>query len=112
MTPVTESIENQENTADPVRARHQHQPNRLYRVLALVGIVAGSLFIVATVFFSGFILGQHGGGGPHHGPHRALVKPFPPGMGPDGPMGPGGGPRSALLTPPSAPAQPSTPPRP
>ena len=66
---------------------YDHRPNRLYRALAWVGIAAGSLFIVATVFFSGYVLGQQGGGGPHHGPHRVMLKPFP-GPWTGGPMGP------------------------
>ena len=110
---VTETSENTLENHDPVPARYEHRPNRLYRALAWVGIAAGSLFIVATVFFSGYVLGQHGGGGMHHGPSRMMLKPF---GGPDGPMGRGGpigpddGPRAERLTPPSA--QPSTPPRP
>ena len=111
---VTESLENHDTIVDPVPARYEHRPKRLYRALAWVGIAAGSLFIFATVFFSGYVLGdQGGGGGPHHGGHRMMLKPFP---GPDGPMGPGGpmgpdnGPRAERLLPPSS--QPSTPPRP
>jgi hypothetical protein len=100
---VTETSENTLENHDPVPARYEHRPNRLYRALAWVGIAAGSLFIVATVFFSGYVLGQHGGAGMHHGPHRMMLKPFP-GPGPDD------RPRAERLTPPSAP--PSTPPRP
>lgn len=99
---VTETLENPNTATDPVR-----RPDRshgLYRALAWVGIAAGSLFIVATVFFSGYILGSHGGGS-HHG-HHMMLKPFP---GPGGRMGPDEGPRSAPLTP-SSPT--STPPRP
>lgn len=70
---------------------HTDRP-RVFRALAWVGIAAGSLFIVATVFFSGYVLGQHGGGGGPHG-HHMMLKPFP---GPDGPMGP----------PPSTPSRP------
>ena len=103
---MTETIE---STIDPVPARYDHRPNRLNRALAWVGIAAGSLFIVATVFFSGYVLGQHGGG-MHHGPHRMMLKPFDRPDGPGGPMGPENGPRAERLTPPSA--QPSTPPRP
>ena len=95
--------ETPENTTTPAIER----PNRLYRALAWVGIAAGSLFIVATVFFSGYVIGQHSGGGWQHGRHAMLI-PKPP-MGPDGPMGPGG-PRSERLIPSSQ--QPSTPARP
>ena len=43
----------------------QHRPSRLNQALAWVGIVAGGLFIVAAIFFSGFFL-SWGLGGPHH----------------------------------------------
>ncbi|MFN8070678.1 MAG: hypothetical protein U0R66_02525 [Mycobacterium sp.] len=102
---MTETLENPHTKADPTDRSH-----RLYRALAWVGIAAGTLFIVATVFFSGYILGSHGGG-PHHG-HHVVVKPFPGPegrRGPGGPMGPDDGPRSVPLTP-SSPT--STPPRP
>ncbi|MUM06676.1 MULTISPECIES: hypothetical protein [unclassified Mycolicibacterium] len=46
----------------------EHKPSKLNKVLAWVGIVAGTVFIVATIFFSGFILGAHCGG--HHGWHK------------------------------------------
>ena len=104
---MTESQENQETTVTAVRQTHGDRPNRLYRALAWVGIVAGSLFIVATVFFSGYVLGKNSDGGSHHGPNRMLLMPFHKGMGPGGPMGPGDrmgpgeGPRSERLTPPS-----------
>ena len=105
---VTESLEIRDTPSNPTPAHGENRPNRLNRALAWVGIAAGSLFIVATVFFSGYVLGQHGGGGMHHGPHRMMLKPFP---GPDGgPMGPDNGPRAERLTPPSP--QPSTPARP
>jgi hypothetical protein len=50
----------------------QPRPSRLNQALAWVGIVAGSLFIVAAIFFSGFFLSwslggpsdQHMGPGP------------------------------------------------
>jgi hypothetical protein len=46
--------------------KSQHRPSRLNQALAWVGIVAGGLFIVAAIFFSGFFLSS-GLGGPHHG---------------------------------------------
>jgi hypothetical protein len=104
------TLENHDTPAGPVR--DGNRSNRLYRALALVGIAAGSVFIIATVFFSGYVLGQQGDDGPRHGPpHRVMLKPFP---GPDGPMGPGGpmgpddGPRAERLTPPSPPSPPSS----
>jgi len=100
---VTETLE---TTTIPVVDR---RPSPLFRALAWVGIAAGSLFIVATVFFSGYVVGaQSGGGGGHHGRHAMLI-PHPP-MGPGGPMGGDGGPRAERLTPPSQ--QPTTPPKP
>lgn len=114
MALVTESLEDRNITTGPSSVRIENRPNRLHQALAWVGIVAGSLFIIATVFFSGYVLGSqsHGGGG-HHGPHRVMLKPPPPGpdgpmMGPDGPMGPGM--REGPAASPSA--VPVTPPRP
>ena len=107
MRPMTETPENQDIIATATRRPHRGRPSPLYRALAMVGIAAGSLFIVATVFFSGYILGKNSDGGSHHGPQRMLLTPFHKGMGPDGPMGPGDrmgpgeGPRSERLTPPS-----------
>lgn len=66
-------------------------------IAAYVGIVAGVVFIVAVVFFSGFILGAHSGGyrggpgghGGHGGDHGSAV--FRGGPPPMFPMQPGGG---------------------
>jgi hypothetical protein len=87
------------------RAYYPH--SRLNAVLAWVGIIAGVVFIVAVVFFSGFALGRHAGGG-HHGWHHhhwqgaGMSHHGGPGMGPwwsrggqggaggPGMMGPGG----------------------
>ena len=71
-------------------------PSRISQVLAWVGIVAGVVFIVAVIFFSGFILGAHARG--HHGYHGhgdGMEHEGGPGgmMGPgqwQGPGGPGG----------------------
>ena len=81
----------------PVEAR----PNRLYQAVAWVAIVAGTVFIVGAVFFTGFALGRHSGhGGGWHDRdgdsqqfhHRGgpPMMPMGPGSGPWGPMGPGG----------------------
>ena len=46
------------------------RPSRLSQVLAWVGIVAGVVFVVAVIFFSGFFIGRTSGhhyGGHHHG---------------------------------------------
>ena len=42
-----------------------HRPTRLYQVLAWVGIIAGVVFIVAVIFFSGVFFGRASGG--YHG---------------------------------------------
>lgn len=83
------------------------RPTRLNQALAWVGIVAGGLFIVAAIFFSGFFLSWSlgGPGGAHKGPgSMACCSEMKPGeqMKP-GEMMPGGmmGPASQLPTPPS-----------
>jgi len=97
------------STAEPSADRHDHTghpPARLYQTLAWVGIVAGVVFTVAVIFFSGMLLGRASGG--YHGWHRGnqggqmgqggsmgdcpMMRPGgmgPGGMGPGG-MGPGG----------------------
>jgi hypothetical protein len=65
--------------------------SRLTAVAAWVGIVAGVVFIVAVIFFSGFFLGAHSGGhrGWHHGDRNrdfAIIHQGPP-MFPMGPRG-------------------------
>jgi hypothetical protein len=93
-------------TAPPPAPAERHRHSRLSAVAAWVGIVAGVVFIVAVIFFSGFILGAHSGGhrggwhhgGGHHGSammHRGGPPMLFP-MGPGGqferpvPFGPGG----------------------
>ncbi|WP_179474083.1 hypothetical protein [Mycolicibacterium vinylchloridicum] len=76
------------------------RPNRLYQAAAWVAIVAGTVFIVGAVFFTGFALGRHSGdGGWHHRYggdgnsqqfHHRGGPGMGPGMGPWGPMGPMG----------------------
>ena len=77
--------------------REPDRRNRLSAVAAWVGIIAGIVFIVAVIFFTGFILGAHaghgGGGGGWHRGHRdsAMMEHGGPGMGPRGQrQGPGG----------------------
>ncbi len=53
-----------------------HRNTRLYQVLAWVGIVAGILFIVAAVFFSGFLAGRTTDGyGWHRGAQGGQMQP-------------------------------------
>jgi hypothetical protein len=71
------------------------QPSRLNQALAWVGIVAGGLFIVAAIFFSGFFLssGFGGHGHEHMGPGKlACCSEMKPGdhMGQGAMMRPGG----------------------
>ena len=81
--------------AAPLAVRDEPRHSKLTAVAAWVGIVAGVVFTVAVIFFSGFILGAHSGGhrgagGPKgdHGDHGfAVFRGGPPPM---FPMGPGG----------------------
>lgn len=73
------------DTLDPIDTseRGVHCNTRPYQVLAWVGIIAGILFIVAVVFFSGFFAARATGGYGWHRGHQSAQ------MGPDG-MAPGG----------------------
>ncbi|WP_231740437.1 MULTISPECIES: hypothetical protein [unclassified Mycobacterium] len=81
-------------------AREEPRRSRLGAVAAWVGIVAGVVFVVAVIFFSGFIIGAHSGG--HHGGGRpgghdrdfAIFHRGPPPGFPMGPRGDFQGPRS------------------
>jgi len=92
----------------------RERPSRLPQAAAAVGIIAGVIFIVGVIFFSGFFLGskseQHRGpqvmrcemGGSGGGMGGMMG---PGGTGPMGPMGPGQSPSPTSTTPPA----PSTP---
>ncbi|OBG18617.1 hypothetical protein A5765_04200 [Mycolicibacterium celeriflavum] len=78
---------------DPVAptGREESRRSRLGAVAAWVGIVAGVVFVVAVIFFSGFIIGTHSGGhhrGGHHGGHDRDAAIFHRGPPPGFPMGP------------------------
>jgi hypothetical protein len=122
--------------AAPLEVRDERRHSRLTAVAAWVGIVAGVVFTVAVIFFSGFILGAHGGG--HHGgghkgdrgdhgfavfrggpppgfpmpPDGQFERPGRPGFG--SPPGPGGPGFEAPAQPggPQSPGSPTTTPRP
>jgi hypothetical protein len=79
--------------------KRRRKPHRLYQVAAWVGIAAGSVFIVAVIFFTGFALGAHSGGGHHGGGHHGQEMGMrhhdgpqmrPNFIFPGGPGGPGG----------------------
>ena len=79
--------------APPPAYAEPQRHGRLTTVAAWVGIVAGVVFIVAVIFFSGFVLGAQSGGhrGGGHGDRdrdfAIIHKGGPPPM---FPMGPGG----------------------
>ena len=80
----------------PASASREAAPSRTPRVFAFaawVAIVAGIVFIVAVIFFTGFTLGRHAGhhGGFHHKHHAMMMHPHRFG-GPGGFGGPAGGP--------------------
>lgn len=79
----------------------RRKSQRLYQVAAWVGIAAGSVFIVAVIFFTGFALGAHSGGGygggrhgqemgMHRGDGPPMMPMRPSFIFPGGPGGPGG----------------------
>jgi hypothetical protein len=91
----------------------RERPSRLSLAAAAVGIVAGVVFVVGVVFFSGFFLGSHqsgpqvmrcemGGSGEGKGGMGGMGGMGPGGM---GPMGPSQPPSSTSTAPPA----PSTP---
>jgi hypothetical protein len=64
---------------------------RVFQFAAWVAIVAGIVFIVAVIFFTGYGLGRHAGhGGFHHGHHKHHAMMMHPRFHPGGPGGPGG----------------------
>ena len=82
-------------SAAPSPSQRQHEsPDRLTRSLMWVGIIAGVLFILAVVVFSGLFIGATAGyhRGWHHGDgfHASQGDSVGgcPMMGPDGMMGP------------------------
>jgi hypothetical protein len=81
--PPIAASESTTNTATDGRAR----PSRLSQAAAAVGIVAGVVFIVGVVFFSGFFLGSRSA---HNGPQMMRCEMGKSGEGMGG-MGPGGG---------------------
>ena len=107
--------------AEPPQTIYVQESSRLNKAAAWVGIVAGSVFIVAIIFGTGFFLGAHAGGDGPRGHHRGwemMQRPGGPAMFPMGPRGefergPGFsgpfGPGGPMMEPPRPPAGPSAP---
>jgi hypothetical protein len=53
-------------TQSPERWRRRGDHPRVYRVAAAAVAIAATVFVIAVIFWSGFILGAHAGGH-HHG---------------------------------------------
>ncbi|MCB0950766.1 MAG: hypothetical protein KDB44_16130 [Mycobacterium sp.] len=73
----------------PPPPAYARETSRLNKAAAWVGIAAGSVFIVAVIFGSGFVLGKQVGHGPrdhHRGGHEMMMRPGPA-MSPMGPRG-------------------------
>ncbi|MGB3482563.1 MAG: hypothetical protein WBB07_10170 [Mycobacterium sp.] len=90
MSQLPEQASSHAETPTPEVVAVRAERNRVTLVAAWVGIVAGVVFIVAVVFFSGFILGRVSGGGGAfggHGHHDMMFdgRSGPPMMGPGGP---------------------------
>lgn len=107
--PVTSPVD-----TPPPPAPRPVRPPRLYQAAAWVAIVAGIVFIVSAVFFTGFFLGRHGGGFGQARHHRLDQSEFhlpPPRMMPlnPGPMGPGEWPEPGRGMSPGGPGAPTNP---
>jgi hypothetical protein len=56
MADTTDLAQPSDDSGTDQTAGHRHQPSRLNQALAWVGIVAGGLFVVGAIFFSGYFL--------------------------------------------------------
>ena len=86
----TEAETGAPRVVEPPRYRDDRydRPNRLNQILAGVGIVAGVVFIVAVIFFSGFFIGRNSHGNFRGGYHQpGMIGPSQ--TGPYGQMWPG-----------------------
>jgi hypothetical protein len=110
-TSETPTVRTGTATAPPPEAPAEvvHRTPKVFQFAAWVAIVAGIVFIVSVIFFSGYALGKHSGhGGFHHGHKHHAMMGHPhrfggPG-GPGGFGGPGGPPGAPGALPPGAPA--------
>jgi hypothetical protein len=71
--------------APAAAAEALYRTPRVFIAAAWVAIVAGIVFIVSVIFFTGMALGHHGGHHHHHKHHAMMMHPHRFG-------GPGGGP--------------------
>ncbi|HEX4586676.1 MAG TPA: hypothetical protein VH185_01740 [Mycobacterium sp.] len=70
-------------TEPPDEREHWHRRGRPFRIAAIIVALAGIVFIVAVIFWSGFILGasegghhhEHEGGGSRHESMSSLYAP-------------------------------------
>jgi hypothetical protein len=97
-TPETPTVRHSAATAPaPVAEEPVRRTPRVFLGAAWVAIVAGIVFIVAVIFFTGYSLGRHSGhGGYHHGHHKHHGMMYhrhgPGGAGGPGATTPGGAP--------------------
>ena len=111
-TSETPTVRTATATAPPPDAPVEvvHRTPRVFQFAAWVAIVAGIVFIVSVIFFSGYILGKHSGGHHHGHKHHAMMghpHRFGGPGGPGGQWGPGGpGAVPPGATPPAAPSAP------
>jgi hypothetical protein len=65
---TTEPVAVEPRTEDSLqRVRRRDRHPRIYRIAAAVVTLAATVFVIAVIFWSGFVLGAHAGG--HHGHH-------------------------------------------
>jgi hypothetical protein len=77
---MTESTGPQaEPTTTPSRWDGPNRPHRIFKLAAFVVIVAGIVFIFAVVFWTGLLIGAHGGGHERHyeGRESSMVQNGP-----------------------------------
>ena len=69
-TSETPTVRSSTATATPTAVEEVRRTPRVFLGAAWVAIVAGIVFIVAVIFFTGYSLGSHGGHHGHHGHHK------------------------------------------
>lgn len=117
MSETTHTVDQPSIVPDSRETVIDRRRSRLNQVAAWVGIIAGIVFIVGSVFFTGYFLGRHSGHGGGWGHHRVDSgfrggPPMMPMMGPGtgAGMGPGmGRDRDVVPGPPPPPGPPPAP---